>query len=88
MGGVSFWNDKAMLARVWDERTRRGAPDVCGEGVGLAVDALWRHVGHCPSEGVALHHKSLQSLTSHNRSKSFRCCPPLQAQTTQLVPIN
>ncbi len=30
------------------------SPDVCWEGVGLAVDALWGHVCHCACEGVAL----------------------------------
>ncbi len=33
------------------------SPDVCWEGVGLAVDALWGHVCHCACEGVALQSK-------------------------------
>ena len=35
----------------------RSSPDVCWEGVGLAVDALWGHVCHCACEGVALQSK-------------------------------
>lgn len=33
------------------------SPDVCWEGVGLTVDALWGHVCHSTSEGVALQSK-------------------------------
>lgn len=30
------------------------SPDVCWKGVGLAVNALWGHVGHCPCERLTL----------------------------------
>ena len=35
-------------------------PDVCREGVGLAVDALRRHIGYCSCEGMTLHAATLE----------------------------
>lgn len=39
------------------------SPDVCWEGVGLAVDALWGHVCHGACEGIALQSKHDVMLT-------------------------